>query len=103
MVEEGGERAEGWGRGSTSPSDAFSLPVSAPSGMGSDTKINNSLTWPRPKNDADNDYESGQALVQKRERFLSQEEGNKPATVLGISTHIIPLVEGRKLRATEGT
>lgn len=58
VIEEGGETVKRWGQGCTSPSDAFSLCVSAESGMGSDTKINNLLTWHRPENDADSDCES---------------------------------------------
>lgn len=34
--------------------------------MGSDTKINNLLTWRRPENDADSDCESAEAPGQER-------------------------------------
>lgn len=58
-MEEGGERAEGWGRGFISFSDVFSFFVFVLLGMGLDIKINNSLIWFRLKNDVDNDYELG--------------------------------------------
>ena len=46
MRDDGEERVEKWGWGSTSPPNAFSVCISAMSGMGSDSKINNWLTRP---------------------------------------------------------
>lgn len=98
----GRARVERWGWGPTSPSDTLSLCISAASGMGSDTKINN-LAWPSLRMMLIVTVTQPQALAQDRETFPSQGEGNKPATVLEISTHIISLLERRKQRTAEGT
>lgn len=103
MRDKGGERVVRWGWGPTSLPNAFSICVSATSGMGSDTKINNLLTWPSLRMMLIVTVNQPQARVQEQETFPCGGGEGASQPLFWKFPHIIPLLEERKLRATERT